>query len=111
MKSLFFKSALDTFCGSGLTTCEAMAYYDTGIIPNEYITCLLNSSMDTFNSIWDPYLEYIEPELASQILCFTDWMIIPDIRCDVLKFGMSYCVFMFCKFENDNKKECCGCPG
>lgn len=37
-------------------------------IPNEYITCMLYSKVDTFHKVWDPYLKHIGPTLSSSLL-------------------------------------------
>lgn len=37
-------------------------------IPNEYITCMLHSTVDTFHKVWEPYLKYIGPTLSLPIL-------------------------------------------
>ena len=34
-------------------------------IPNEYITCMMRSTEDTFYKVWDPYLNYIGHTLSS----------------------------------------------
>ena len=37
-------------------------------IPTEYISCMLHSSVDAFQKVWLPYLDYIGPTLSSSIL-------------------------------------------
>ena len=37
-------------------------------IPNEYISCMLRSSVDSFYKVWDPYLEHIGHTLSSSLL-------------------------------------------
>lgn len=37
-------------------------------IRNEYISCMLQSSVDAFYKVWDPYFAYIGPTLSPSIL-------------------------------------------
>ena len=37
-------------------------------IPSEYITCMLQSKIDAFYKVWDPYLQHIGPTLSSSLL-------------------------------------------
>ena len=36
-------------------------------MPLEFLTCLIRSTTDTFYKVWDPYLQYIGPHLATTL--------------------------------------------
>ncbi len=40
----------------------------TDCIPNEYITSMLHSRMDSFHKMWGLYLDFIGPRLSSSVL-------------------------------------------